>query len=774
MFTPYIKSVGQCSRRILKVPAVRDGGLNPCHAIKAAALGVLAGIFFSSGHIQAERKPYLPPPSESNPAYGGSTLQKAATNPLVPKEQKSEDSSPSKKKGGFFKTLFSSQRDNPTPSGSAPTSTASPTAQAQAKVTPASPSDRSGSTENPATNKLDDKPGKKNWFERLLSREDKTEDVEITAPVKTKSDQVSSYPALDTTSYRKSKKEEAVDNLVNEIYADFDTRVDDITAADLGLLGVKNLPEVPQEIEATWFRGIQNEFWPDQQRIGQRLEDIYARALINSNQVAVFSYNPLIRETSYDEARGQYDLELFADGTITRTNEPTGSVLKTGETGRFIQDLDEAEAGIRQMLITTGGKVSLSNRFSYLKNNSEFTDPNPQTTSQIVFSIAQPLLKGAGYAYNHASLKVAQLDSRMAAAEYISSLENHLLEVNQAYWGIYLARASFMIRRTLVDETSEITKKIENRPGEVTASDLLRAQAELSERRTALIRSEMAVRNAEERLRALTNDPSFPIGGKGELIPLTRPVLSPPKEKIQQSARMAIDNRVEIAQGIDRVRSAGIRRDFSRNELLPQLNLVGEASDSALAANRSIHGAYSDLGHQDPGWLVGLRFSQPWGNNTAKARNLRSEYELLQEVATLRSTLDTVLLESVVTYRELLTAYRDMQGRHLTLKATREEVRSLKDRLEIDANNDQTVSFRLQILLDALERNQQAEENFLVSVVAYNISFAAFEKAKGTFLTYQDVKISRVEQEKVKPSDKPLESLRATIPDIQPSWWNGN
>ena len=125
---------------------------------------------------------------------------------------------------------------------------------------------------------------------------------------------------------------------MNDLYTDFDKSVDDITAADLRLPGVKNLPAVPQEIEATWFRGIQDEFWPEQKRIGQRLEDIYARALINSNQVAVFSYNPLIRETSYDEARGQFDLELFADGTRTRTDEPTSSTLTTGETGRFIQD----------------------------------------------------------------------------------------------------------------------------------------------------------------------------------------------------------------------------------------------------------------------------------------------------------------------------------------------------------------------------------------------------------------------------------------------------
>ncbi len=750
MFTTFSKPTGQLSRRTL---------------IKAVTMGILIGTLLSIGQAQAE------PNSAIKQVDAAASAQTSRINePVALEGQKPTSSNSSKKNAGFFKGLFSSRKPHSKPSQSAPTSplpSAAQTAQAEAAPTP----DREPlqTKESVTALKPGEAPAQKGWLGRLFSKKDKKEKEAITTPVETQSDLTSRYPALDTKHYRKTKQEEAVETLVNQIYANFDTRVNDITAADLRLPGVKNLPPVPQEIEAAWFLGIQNEFWPDQQRIGQRLEDIYARALISSNQVDVFSYDPLIRETSYDEARGQYDLELFAESTVTRTDEPTGSILTTGQTGRFIQDLKEAEAGIRKTLSATGGKVSLSNRLSSLKNNSQFTDPNAQTASQLVFSIAQPLLKGAGYSYNHASLKVAQLDSRMAAADYIRSLENHLLEVNQAYWGIYLARASFMIRRALVEETSKITKKIENRPGEITASDLLRAQAELSERRTSLIRSEMAVRNAEERLRALVNDPNFPIGGKGELIPLTRPVLSPPKEKVQQSARMAIDNRVEIAQSFDRVRAAGIRRNFSKNELLPQLNLVGEASNSGLdAGSRNIQGAYTDLGHQSPGWLVGLRFSQPLGNNTAEARNRRSEYELRKEIATLRSTLDTVLLESVVTYRELLTAYRDMQGRHLTLKATREEVRSLKERLVIDANNGQTISFRLQILLDALQRNQEAEERFLVSVVSYNISFAALEKAKGTFLTYEDVNISRIEQEKISNFGKPLESLRATIPAAQP------
>ena len=69
--------------------------------------------------------------------------------------------------------------------------------------------------------------------------------------METQSDLASRYPAPDTKEYRKTKKEKEVEDLVKEIYAYFDTRVDDITAADLRLRGVKNLPAVPQEIEAT-------------------------------------------------------------------------------------------------------------------------------------------------------------------------------------------------------------------------------------------------------------------------------------------------------------------------------------------------------------------------------------------------------------------------------------------------------------------------------------------------------------------------------------------
>ena len=177
--------------------------------------------------------------------------------------------------------------------------------------------------------------------------------------------------------------------------------------------------------------------------------------------------------------------------------------------GRFLEDRTEARS---ECASNSSPAPRLVCRIgcSTLNNNSEFTNPNPQTTSELVLSVTQPLLAGGGYHYNTARLKVAKLDSKMAAAEYIRQLESYLLEVNRAYWGVYLARAGYLQKRSLVDRTEGIVTQLQEREGvdeSANLSELLRARSSLAQRRASLIRSAMAIRTAEERLRALVNDP---------------------------------------------------------------------------------------------------------------------------------------------------------------------------------------------------------------------------------------------------------------------------
>ena len=106
--------------------------------------------------------------------------------------------------------------------------------------------------------------------------------------------------------------------------------------------------------------------------------------------------------------------------------------------------------------------------------------------------------------------------------------------------------------------------------------------------------------------------------------------------------------------------------------------------------------------------------------------------------------LDSVMLESVVAYQELRTSYRDMQGKYQAVLASREELAELEARLDVDAADEgKSVGYQLQLMLDAIERNEQAEEKFLVSVVVYNTAFTTLDRARGTLLRKHGVTFDR-------------------------------
>ena len=583
---------------------------------------------------------------------------------------------------------------------------------------------------------------------------------------------VAAYPVAEAREYRKTREEAQVEATISQIYSEYESKVANMSGADLQLDTLGALPPVRPDFEAAWSAGVRQPFWSGGEKVKQDLVQVYGNALTHSNTVKVFSDLPLIRETGIREAEGEFDWRAFGEVEYGHVDEPTPSRLTTGFTGRLLEDLGQADYGLRKKL-GSGAEVSLSNRLNLLDTNSSFVFPNPQSGSELVFSIVQPLLRGGGYAYNRARLKVAQLDAGMGTAEYLRSLQNHLIEVNKAYWEVYLARAAFLQKQVLVAETKGFVEQLEERQGvdaEATRSELLRSRSSLTQRQAALIRSEMAIRNAEERLRALVNDPGFAIGGGGEFIPLTRPILTRPASDVKETALAALFHRAEVAEGFYQLQAAGIRRDVERKDAQPKLNLSFESRVAGLDEGREIGGAFNDQFAHGTGWNVGVGYEQSLERNLELARIKRREYEYRQQVSQLRGTIDQVLLDAVTTYRELMTAYREMQGRYQSVLASREEVKGLKERLDVDSNVEgQTVGYQLQLILDALDRNQQAEEQFLVSMVLYNSAFANVERAKGTLLEYYDIEVSRQRENAWKRHRQALESLNAGFAGVRPA-----
>jgi outer membrane protein TolC len=481
------------------------------------------------------------------------------------------------------------------------------------------------------------------------------------------------------------------------------------------------------------------------------LEELFISAIQNSSQIKVFSELPLIRQTSIQEARGAFDITAFVEGKYDSVNDPVGSTLTTGGASRLEEEKLGFRAGLKKK-IETGAEVYATQELKRTDSNSTFFTPNPQVEARLTVGVVQPLLNGAGIGYNRSIIRIAKIDSQIARQEFLRQVESHLLEITRTYWGLYMARGVYQAKERASQEADKTLKDLESRNNfDAIEQQILRARAASAERRADLVRSESAVRSAEDRLKALVNDPSTREVSAIEIIPMDKPVLDRTVADLEQAASAALQNRPEVQQAFLQLKASAIRRDMSRNEMMPVLNLMLEGYVAALRRDDWTGPLNDQFDPMRPGYSVGLRLEYPLGNNQAEARNMRRRLEMRQLVSQLRTTMETVLLEVKVSMREVHTSYRDLSAKYDSMLAAREDLEHLQKRREaMFLGGDTTAISYIEYVIDAQQRRATAEENFLRAVATYNVALTTLERSKGNLLAYETIAPVKV---KVKDGD---------------------
>lgn len=533
------------------------------------------------------------------------------------------------------------------------------------------------------------------------------------------------------------------------------------------------LTPIPDDYMPWWQPLVTDKMNPkSEQRTFSKIEEVLLRALKNSNQIRVFSDLPLIRKTVVDEAKGAFDPHLFVEGKYFDIDKPTSTSLETGSPNdRFREHQITGEMGMRKKF-STGAEVELSQTLGKRNNNSKYFIPNQQAYADLTLSIRQPLLNGAGFEYNESQIEVAKVDHSISMDEFLRQISAHLLEVERAYWALYLERAHLLQKKKLFSEAEKIVAELEARKTvDAMTHQIALAKSELIARYAASIRSEQAVRNAEGKLISLINDPDLIAHEKFELVTADPPKMLPMPVDVTKSASIALNRRPEIQQAFRQVKAAAIRANMTQNELMPVLNLVVEASLHGLRGNYDMKGAYDDqFKPMYPNYTVGLMLDIPLGNRVSEARHRRRQIELRQLTDQLRVTIETVLLEVQVAVRELDTAYREMLSQYQAMLAYKKNLSYLEARKSVNLQpNDQ--SRFLEQLLDAQKKVSDSEQAFLQSYIAYNISHSNLDRATGLFLEVRRISPQEEEDDKTKLPVirlKQIEKPQPTYPEGLP------
>jgi len=467
---------------------------------------------------------------------------------------------------------------------------------------------------------------------------------------------------------------------------------------------------------------------PDQQ-VHPTLQDAIRRALETNYAIQIVRYNPAIETTRIVEAEAAFDALFFTNIAKNNIDRPSGNQLEATDIDAFTSSY-----GIRKVL-PTGMSVRGSYDLGRTKSALSFQQINPQYTSNLVFEMRQPFLRGFGIDFNRSIIMLAKNDRLIGDQAFRRQVRDTLRQVEEFYWRLVFARRDVVISARLLGEYETIYDYLVARQAfDITPVQISATKANLEQSKAEFVRRRAAVFDAEDRLSAAMNSKDVDLADDIELIPDDVPPLHRFDVDRLAEVQTALDNRQEIKEQELRVANTEILVGRAKNGELPRFDLTFRSTTDGLGTNAD--SSFDELTRNKYiEYFIGVEFEMPIGNRGPRAAHQRSRLQYVQAVATLRRVFEEVILDVNLTTRAMSTAYDQIGPSFEAAEAREKEVDSIVARAERKDFNT------LNSELSARQSRANARRAMILAMVEYNIAIIDLERAKGTLLNYNNVVI---------------------------------
>jgi len=473
------------------------------------------------------------------------------------------------------------------------------------------------------------------------------------------------------------------------------------------------------------------------------LENAIQMALENNLDIVVARLDTQAQGESVAAARGAYKPQIGAVLNNYESVSPAGSQLIGAE------KLERSTAAYNfswEQLIPSGGGYSISFENSRAKTNSIFTSFNPLFNSGINASVRQPLLKDLGLHSARQQVVVAQNTERVSRHQFETRVMDVVRQVQDGYWDLVYSIRELEVSRSSLQLAEDLLRNnsIQVEVGTMAPIDVLEAEAEVAARTEAVIRSEEAILRYEDILKRLINDPESEDFWSMEITPVDQPTRASMAIDLEDSVRVGLQRRPELfeSRAVMDTRSYNVR--YTRNQLLPQVDLVGSIAFNGLGGNQllrqdfmsdefeTIPGGYSDaldqlIGGDFRDWALGLNVSYPLGNSTADAAHARAQVQFRQQRAAIESQELLIAQQIRVTARLVDTNQKRMEATRVARELAERRLDAEEKKFEVGMST----SF---LIVQAQRDLALADANELRAIIDYNKALVAFERARGTLL----------------------------------------
>lgn len=352
--------------------------------------------------------------------------------------------------------------------------------------------------------------------------------------------------------------------------------------------------EIPLNVPpvATDFRTAPAPF-PSLERVGVAMSDqrplalreAIEMALANNKDIEIARQNVRAAEFDLRGARGIYDPRFTTFSYYERAETPSGSILSGGASGAVTQAGFFNTSGLQGLTPKGGGGYRIDFTSSRVTTDNIFATLNPQYPSALTFNYTQPLLRGFRFDGNRRLIEIGKKNLSLTDAQFRQRAIETITNVQRAYWDLVFSLRNLQIQRDAVRDARvqlEHNKRLVGE-GVLAPIDVVAAEAQVSGFEQSVYSALDDVGRAENALKNLIAENREAPLWNVALVPTDSVDLKAPPTPLPDAMDAALRSRPELQQSDVAQAINDIEQRFAREQVKPQVDLVGSYGVVGLA-----------------------------------------------------------------------------------------------------------------------------------------------------------------------------------------------
>jgi outer membrane protein TolC len=409
--------------------------------------------------------------------------------------------------------------------------------------------------------------------------------------------------------------------------------------------------------------------------------------------------------------------------------------------------------------LQTGTNVAVNFSVNRTSSNSVFSTFNPAYTGLIQYSFSQHLLKGFGRTNNISQIRIAQNNQKISETQFERQLMDLVAQAERSYWDLVFAGEDIKIKQRSMDLAQKTLSdnQIQVRIGTLAPIDLVQAESDLANRRVQYVTSTYTEVQTQDQVKKLITSQSDPglvlaklIPSQGVRMPEASDVMA-----VEAAIKVALENRPEMKQLQLDLDSKKIDVDYTKNQLLPNVDVVGSYIQNGVGGPQTIRngfgptapiiaqipGGISDsfgqlFGYQYTGYSVGFSVQIPLKNRAARGDNARAMTDERTAEQKISSQAQQIALE----VRNALTAVEMNKAK---IEATSKARELAERRLDAEQKKFNLGASTVRFVLQEQTNVAQAQTDELQALVNYTKALVDLDHSMGMTLKKNNVEIEK-------------------------------